>query len=270
MSDPTRSERGVQAIASAFADTRQHGRCALITYLMLGYPSARDSLALAPALQAGGADIVELGVPFSDPVADGPTIQHAGQIALENGVTPKSCFDLVSGIRDAGVTVPLVLMGYYNPIHSYGLAAYEGACVAAGVDGLIVPDLPPEEAGPLGEACGERGLALVFLVAPTTGERRVAAIAAASTGFLYVVSRLGITGTGMSPGEDLARRLQVVGRHATTPIAVGFDISRPEQAWELAGLADGVVVGSAVVQRAQNGPGALKEFVSTLRAALWW
>ena len=264
----TLSDRsGLSAIAAAFGEAHAQARCALIPYLTLGYPSFGDSLELIPALQKGGADIIELGVPFSDPVADGPIIQRASQVALEAGMTPGRCLELVARLRKGGITVPLILMGYYNPIHSYGLEGYAGDCADAGVDGLIVPDLPPEEAGPLQKACQGHGLALVFLVAPTTGESRIAKIAAATQGFLYVVSRLGTTGVGRSPGQQLSARLDVVRRHAKTPVAVGFGISRAGQVHALASQVDGVIVGSAVVKRAQDGAGALLEYLSMLRAA---
>jgi len=171
---------GPGAIRMAFSSARAQGRCALITYLTLGYPSRAESLELIPALQTGGADIIELGVPFSDPVADGPTIQRASQAAIEAGMTPSGCLELAAQLRKNGVTVPLVLMGYYNPIFSYGLAAYARDAASAGVDGLIVPDLPPEEAEPLQSACRNDGLALIFLVAHTSDKARIAKIAEAT------------------------------------------------------------------------------------------
>jgi len=262
------NRRGASAIRAAFDAARAEERCALITYLTPGYPSPADSLDLIPALQAGGADIIELGVPFSDPVADGPTIQRASQIALHAGVTPRSCLDLVAQLREIGVTVPLVLMGYYNPIYSYGLNEYVRDCAAAGVDGLIVPDLPLEEASPLQQACQREGIALVFLVAPTSEEARIARIAATTQGFLYVVSRLGITGTRYSPGQELITRLALIRHHAKTPIAVGFGISRPQQVRALAPHVDGIIVGSAVVEHAKEGADTLHNYVSSLRAAL--
>lgn len=264
---------GVKAISEAFARARAQGRAALITYLTLGYPSPADSLELVNALQVGGADLIELGVPFSDPLADGPIIQRASHVALQAGMTPRGCLELVPRLRGAGVTVPLLLMGYYNPIHAYGLEAYVRDCALAGVDGLIVPDLPPEEAGPLRAACSPRsgrgrGLALVFLVAPTSGEGRIAQIAAATQGFLYLVSRLGTTGTGQGPGEELAGQLALVRAHARTPVAVGFGLSRPDQMRQLAPQVDGLIVGSAVVERAAEGAAALRDYVRSLRAAL--
>jgi len=260
--------RGIKAISAAFALARAQGRAALITYLTLGYPSPDDSLELVSALQAGGADLIELGVPFSDPLADGPIIQRASHAALQAGMTPRGCLEIVPRLRQAGVTVPLLLMGYYNPIHAYGLGAYARDCAHAGVDGLIVPDLPPEEATPLREACQSEGLALVFLVAPTSGGGRIAQIAAATQGFLYLVSRLGTTGTGQGPGEELARQLALVRAHARTPVAVGFGLSRPEQVRQLAPQVDGLIVGSAVVERAAEGAAALRDYVQSLRAAL--
>ena len=260
--------RGVQAIRAAFESVRSEGRSALITYLTLGYPSPSATLELMPALQAGGADIIELGVPFSDPVADGPTIQRSSHAALQAGVTLPECLRLATRLRQAGVTVPLLFMGYYNPIYGYGLQAYVRDCATAGIDGLIVADLPLEEAGPLAEACESKGLALVFLVAPTSGEERIARIAAATRGFLYVVSRLGTTGTESRLSEELKDRLTLVRRYATTPVAVGFGISRPEQVCALAPHADGIIVGSALVDRAREGPDALRHYVASLRAAL--
>ncbi len=234
----------------------------------MGYPTPADSLDLVPALQAGGADIIELGVPFSDPVADGPTIQRASYAALQAGVTPRLCLELAADLREGGVSVPFVFMGYYNPIYSYGLDAYVRDCMAAGVDGLIVPDLPPEEAGPLAAACKDAGLALIYLAAPNSSEERVARIAAATEGFLYVVSRLGTTGIGRNPEGELNVRLALVRKYAKTPVAVGFGISRPAQVRALAGLVDGIIVGSAVVKRAPAGPAALRAYVSSLREAM--
>ncbi len=268
MMDEMQEARGVRALDDAFQRTREEGRCAFIPYLPLGYPTPGGTLELVPALEAGGADIIELGVPFSDPVADGPTIQEASQVALRAGITPRACLDLVAELRQGGLTVPLLLMGYYNPIHSYGVEDYVRDCAQVGVDGFIVPDLPPEEAGPLRKACQARGLALVFLVAPTTREERIAIIADATRGFLYVVSRLGITGTERSPEADLISRLARVRRHARTPITVGFGISQPEQARGLAPHVDGVVVGSALVRRATEGAQAVRDFVASFRPAL--
>ncbi|MHB0857041.1 MAG: tryptophan synthase subunit alpha [Anaerolineae bacterium] len=260
---------GAAAIERAFITPRAEGRSALITYLTAGYPSPSQTLRLLQALQAGGADLIELGVPFSDPVADGPAIQRAGQVALREGITPAGCLDLVHQAREAGVNVPMLLMGYYNPILNDGLEAYARDATRAGAQGLIVPDLPLEESEPLGAACRAAGLALVQLVAPNSSEARVARLAAASEGFVYVVSRLGITGAGgVGPLEGLRDQLEVVRRHAHTPVALGFGIAGPEQVRALRGLADGLIVGSAVVERAAEGPRAVEGFVRALRAEM--
>lgn len=263
----SRSVMGCEAIRLAFEWAHAQGRCALITFLTLGYPSADDTLALVPAMERGGADIIELGIPFSDPVADGPTIQGSSQQALEMGMTPKQGVGLVRQLRQGGVAVPLLLMGYYNPILSYGTAAFVRDCAAVGVDGLIIPDLPPEEAAPLAKECRHAGLALVFLVAPTSDEQRVAEIARQTSGFLYVVSQLGTTGQDLRMDKALARRLALAKSHAATPVAVGFGIERPAQVAELAADVDGVIVGSAIVRKSKEGPEALLDYVASLHSA---
>jgi tryptophan synthase alpha chain len=273
-------QRGIPAIVAALSLAAQEGRAALIPYLTVGYPTPGSTPELVRALIAGGADIIELGVPFSDPVADGPTIQAASYAALRQGVTPATCLQTVRALREEGVQTPILLMGYYNPILSFrhgldaasgGPAAYAAACRASGVDGLIVPDLPPEEADELSGACHAEGLALVYLVAPTTGEARIAALCAATSGFLYVVRRLGTTGAdagGLDQRDALAASMATVRRHARTPVALGFGVSTPQQAAEAAALADGVIVGSAIVERADAGAAALRDYVAGLRAAL--
>lgn len=267
-----RVQTGATAVAGAFSAARAGGRCALITYLTAGWPSPEATPELVAALEAGGADLIELGVPFSDPVADGPAIQRASHAALRAGITPRACLQAVSRLRKDGLSAPLLLMGYFNPIVSYGLRDWTADCVGAGVDGLIVPDLPPEEALPLRAECEKRGLALVFLVAPTTPPARLARIAAETRGFLYVVSRLGTTGADVAaerPFRDdgLQAQLAAARQCAHTPVAVGFGISRPEQVRALAPLADGVIVGSAIVEKAVGGPDTLRDYVASLRAA---
>lgn len=266
MTTGTRTEAGATAITSAFQRAGAEGRCALVTYLTAGWPTPEATHDLVMALQAGGADVIELGVPFSDPVADGPAIQRAGHAALQAGVTPRTCLEQVARLRADGLATPLLLMGYVNPIIAYGMEAWVADCAAAGVDGLIVADLPPEEAQPLREACEARGLALVYLASPTTPPARVARVAAETRGFLYVVSRLGTTGAAATLDDDLRRQLATARQHARTPVAVGFGIARPEQARALAPLTDGVIVGSAVVEKAVEGPEALQRYVASLRA----
>ncbi len=260
----TRTVAGTQAIERAFAAARRAKRAALVAYLTVGYPSPAESRELIPAISAGGADVIELGVPFSDPVADGPTIQTASQQALEAGTTPQLCFELCHDWRARGIKTPFILMGYYNPILAYGLTHYVQTCRKVGVDGLIVPDLPPEEAGALSSACRDAGLALIFLVAPNTPPERIAKIAGLTQGFLYVVSRLGTTGAELEISEDLRQQLSVVRQRAKTPIAVGFGVSRPSQVRQLSPLVDGIIVGSAIVREATKGPESLYGYVSQL------
>jgi tryptophan synthase alpha chain len=227
---------------------------------------------MSPTYFGTESDLLELGVPFSDPVADGPTIQRASHEALHAGMTPSRCLGMVRALREEGMGRPLLLMGYYNPILNWGVEAYVHDCRAAGVDGLIVPDLPPEEAGDLQAACQHEGLALVFLVAPTTPDARLGLIAGATSGFLYVVSRLSTTGAGQGQqvevSEAMRARLALVRWWAHTPVALGFGIATPAQVRALAPEADGLVVGSAIVERASQGPEALRGFVASLRAAL--
>lgn len=262
-----RSTRGVVAIEGAFARARAQGRAALITYLTLGYPTAEAGLELVPALARGGADIIELGVPFSDPVADGPTIESAVHAALANGMTPMRCLEQAATLRSRGLETPMVMMGYYNPILNRGPARYAADCADVGVDGLIVPDLPLEEAGELRAACEERGLALIYLAAPTTANERLARLARETRGFLYVISRLGTTGGDLEEDAALREQLALARRVSAAPVAVGFGVSRPEHARALAGLADGVIVGSAIVRCAPEGPAAVEAFVAALRQA---
>ncbi|MHB1317217.1 MAG: tryptophan synthase subunit alpha [Anaerolineae bacterium] len=265
----TTQTRGPAAIERAFGQAVSWGRAALIAYLTAGYPTVADSLPLVRALADGGADIIEVGVPFSDPVADGPVIQRASHAALQAGITPEACLDLAIQIRVSGVSCPLMLMGYYNPIYTFGPAAYARRCATAGVDGLIVPDLPPEEAGALESACRANEVALIYLVAPTSSAERRALIAARTEGFLYLVSRLGITGRGELPLDALRKQVSALRPRAHTPIAVGFGVSTPAQARAVAATgADGVIVGSAIVERAADGPEALRKYASSLRAAL--
>lgn len=259
---------GVERIAGAFAAARAAGRPALMPYYTLGYPDAATSAAVVRAVAAAGADLIELGVPFSDPLADGPTIQHSTHIALENGMTVAQCLALVGQLRGDGIKQPLLLMGYVNPILAYGHARFVADAAAAGADGLIVPDLPPEEAGELAAACAAAGLALVHLAAPTTTAARLQRLAAATTGFLYLVSVAGVTGARDHLPDDLADFIGRARRVARTPLAVGFGISTREQVAAVGRLADGVIVGSALiaaVTRAADPPAAAHAFIAGLR-----
>jgi tryptophan synthase alpha chain len=267
------SERmnGLEHIAAAFATAKRRRCAALMPYFTLGYPTPEMSLDIIEAIAGAGADLIELGVPFSDPLADGPTIQRSTQVALEQGVNVAQCIEMVADLRARGVTQPLMLMGYINPILAFGVEQFVTIATAAGADGFIVPDLPPEEAAKLEGVCKARERALVYLLAPTSPPERVQLLASRTSGFLYLVSLAGVTGARDALPSHLAGFIQRVSRVARTPLAVGFGISNPEQARAVGQLADGVIVGSALVKaagQAEDPPKAAAEFVRALRAGL--
>lgn len=262
---------GLEHIQDTFAGLHAQGRAALMPYFTLGYPTPAASLAVVEALARSGADLIELGVPFSDPLADGPTIQHSTQVALEQGMSVSSCLELVGQIRARGVRQPLMLMGYINPLLAYGIERYCADTRRAGADGLIVPDLPVEEAGAVEAACQANGLALVYLVAPTSTPERIALLAARTSGFLYMVSVTGVTGARQALAADLAGFVARTRAVAHTPLAVGFGISSPQQAHALVGLADGVIIGSALISaagKAADPAQAAAEFIGNIRASM--
>jgi tryptophan synthase alpha subunit len=255
-------------VSSAFQRCASEGRAALICYLTAGYPDVESSIEHIIAAEKGGADVLEIGVPFSDPVADGPVIQRTSQIALEKGMTPKGALALAATVRSRS-EIPMVLMGYYNPIFRMGDEAFVQQAAAAGVDGLIVADMPYEESKDLRRICIEHDLDLIQLVGPTTDGGRMRIIAAASSGYLYLVSSLGTTGArGDLPTElpDLIRRAKKAAD--ALPVAVGFGVSKRAHASQIvAAGADGVIVGSALLGRISSGgsPEGTAEFVSDLR-----
>lgn len=257
-------------IGETMARLRAEGRLGLIAYLTVGYPDVESTLQLVPALAAGGADMVELGVPFSDPLADGATIQRASHHALGQGVTVAACLDVVRRLRKRGLTIPLLLMGYYNPILAYGVEALPRDAAGTGADGLIVVDLPPEEALPVQTACAGRGLDLVYLLAPTSSDERIALVAGQASGFVYCVSLTGVTGARRDLSGGLGEFLARVRRHTSLPLAVGFGISRAEHVQAVAGLgADAAVIGSAIIDlidRTPPGerPEELREYLAAL------
>lgn len=248
----THLQGGIRHIQTAFDRTGEQGRAALMPYYTIGFPDLPQSLEILEEIARAGADLIELGVPFSDPLADGPTIQHATQVALERGTTLGACLEVVSALRQRGVEQPLILMGYYNPILAYGIERFTRDAAAAGVDGLIVPDLPAEEAGELETACQAHELALIYLLAPTSTAKRIEVIAARSTAFIYLMSLTGVTGARQSLPPDLAAFIQRVRGQTDLPLAVGFGISTPQQARQVAGLAEGVIVGSAVIRAVEE------------------
>ncbi len=245
------------------------GRKALVAYVTIGYPDIEATLQAVPLLTESGADIIELGIPFSDPLADGATIQKASSEALENGVTPTKCLELAAELRHK-VDVPLVFMTYYNPIYSYGVEKFCTNCKKAGVDGIIVPDLPPDEGDEIGKAAGDEALDIIYLLAPTSTAERVKAVAAKSEGFIYLVSVTGVTGARRGVPASLKDFIGRVRKATDKPLCVGFGISTPEQASQVAVLADGVIVGSRIIQLIEADPSLkqLKEFVERLRQAL--
>lgn len=255
---------GLERIRRTFEACRGEGRAALVTYVMGGDPDLATSRAMALACVEGGADLLEIGIPFSDPIADGPTVQQAAERALAAGTTAGDVLRLAAQVRRA-CQVPVALMGYVNPVLAYGPERFVAEAARAGVDALILPDLPPEEAEEIAAAAAAHGLALVFLLAPTsTGARRRAACAAA-TGFLYFVSVTGVTGARRELPADLPVLLEAVRAECPVPVVVGFGVSAPRQARALAGLADGVVVGSAVVSRIAR-PGSRRARAARVRA----
>ncbi len=257
-------------LASAFRRARGEGRSALLVYLMAGDPSLAATEELALACVRGGADILELGVPFSDPIADGPEIQMAGQRALRSGARPRDVLNLAARLR-ARTEVPLVLMSYLNPILALGPREFAARARAAGLDGLIIPDMPLEESDEVRTLLDAQGIDLVQLVSPATPPARAAAIGKASRGFLYVVSRYGTTGMRSDLPEGLALRLEELRRLTALPLAVGFGVSTKEHVEALASIgADGVVVGSAVVRLIAERPEAktIEGFVADLASGL--
>jgi tryptophan synthase alpha chain len=234
-------------IAARFAKLKAEGRGGLVTFLMGFDPDRDTSLAILKGLPAAGVDVIEIGVAFTDPMADGPSIQRAGQRALKAGATVPGVLDLVRELRRTEAETPVVLMGYYNPLLSYGVERFCADAAAAGVDGLIIVDVPPEEADEVEPHATAQGLDLIRLIAPTTDEARLPKVLGATTGFIYYVSITGITGTRSADYGSLAPAIAALKRHTDLPVAIGFGIRTPEQAAIAASVADGAVVGTALV-----------------------
>lgn len=234
-------------IATRFAKLKAEGRGALVTFLTGFDPDRATSLKILQGLPAAGADVIEIGVPFTDPMADGPSIQKAGQRGLKAGATMPGMLDLVRELRATETDTPIVLMGYYNPILSYGVARFCADAAAAGVDGLIIVDVPPEEADEVEPHARANGLDLIRLIAPTSDAARLPRILGATTGFIYYVSITGITGTRSADYGSLAPAIRQLKQHTDLPVAIGFGIRTPEQAAIAATVADGAVVGTALV-----------------------
>jgi tryptophan synthase alpha chain len=254
---------------SRIKDIFRPGYKALIGYITAGYPEISATPEIAVALAGNGCDIIELGIPFSDPLADGATIQKSSYEALLKGTTPQACLDMAIEIREK-TDVPLLFMTYYNPVLNHGLERFCVDCTDAGMDGLIVPDLPPEEGAELEAITRKHGLDLVYLLAPTSTGERIAMVAKRSRGFIYLVSLTGVTGARDTLPPELEGFVKRVRKIAEQPLCVGFGISTPEQARRVAAMADGVIVGSRIIQLIEEDKSLakMKLFAGSLRKAL--
>ncbi len=239
-------------IARRFQALREEGRAALIPFITAGDPAPEQTLPLMQALVAAGADLIELGVPFSDPMADGPVIQRASERALAHGMNLRRVLDIVRAFRESDTQTPVVLMGYLNPIEVMGYEAFAAAAAAAGVDGAITVDLPPEESAGFVAALRAQGIEPVFLIAPTSTEQRIGAICAVAGGFVYYVSLKGVTGAATLDAASVAEALGRIRAQTALPVGVGFGIGDPDAAARIGAIADAVIVGSALVRRIEE------------------
>lgn len=231
------------------------GQKLFCAFLTLGFPDLKATEKLILEFEKAGVDIIELGFPFSDPLADGPTIQYSSERAIEKGVNVEDAFELVSRLRKKGCEVPILFFTYLNPIYHFGLKAFAARAAKAGFDGVIIPDLPPEEEPAFSKECNKLGLAQVFLVAPTTRPKRAAMIAARSQGFIYYVSLRGVTGARKSVASDVEKNIKQLKRMTNKPVLIGFGVSSPEQAKKLSRISQGVIVGSAIVDALRKAGG---------------
>jgi tryptophan synthase alpha chain len=260
-------------IDATFDRQRAAGRTVLVPYVTAGDPSLAAMTGVMDALVEAGADIIELGVPFSDPMADGPVIQRASERALAQGIGLGDVLDLVAAFRARNATTPIVLMGYANPVESMGVATFVDRACAAGVDGVIIVDYPPEEATEFAALLRARGVAPIFLIAPTTPDDRIERIAKLAAGYVYYVSLKGVTGAGNLDAGDVARKLAAIRRHVSLPVGVGFGIRDAESARAIAAHADAVVIGSRIITEIEHGAPAdaarrAGTFLATIRHAL--
>ena len=265
----TQTKTGLENIAAMFAQAKAEKRAAFLPYFPIGYPTYAESLDAIAAMAAEGVDGFEIGIPFSDPLADGPVNQAALQIALENGVTVRKCLEAVRELRARGVNQPMLMMGYINPLLAYGVENFIRDAKAAGVDGLIVPDLPPDEGAEIDELCARAGVAHVYMIAPTSNAERLELIGRKATGFIYVVTLTGITGVRAELPPHLTEFIARVKTQITdVPLVIGFGISTPEHARRMNDLVDGFIVGSALVRAGKEGVAPVRELAGSLRRAL--
>ncbi|MGC1504002.1 MAG: tryptophan synthase subunit alpha [Sulfitobacter sp.] len=253
-------------IDAKFADLKAQGKKAFVSYIMAGDPDMETSLEIMRGLPAAGVDVIELGLPFTDPMADGPTIQLAGQRALEGGMTLRKTLDMAAAFRKDDDTTPIVLMGYYNPIYSMGVETFLTAAKEAGIDGLIIVDLPPEEDSELCLPAQAAGLNFIRLATPTTDDNRLPRVVQNTSGFVYYVSITGITGSAEAEAGDVAPEVVRIREASGLPVIVGFGVNTPAKSQAIAEVADGVVVGSAIVARIAAGDSVadVLSFVKTL------
>jgi len=260
-------------IAARFADLRARGRTGLIPYICAGDPARETTVPLMHALARAGADVIELGIPFSDPMADGPVIQRAAERAIRNGVGLKAAIAMVAEFRQRDAVTPVVLMGYANPIERMGRAEFTNASRAAGVDGVLVVDYPPEESIEFSAALRGAGIDAIFLLSPTTTDERIASIAQLASGYIYYVSLKGITGAAHLDVRSVAARMPALRRHTELPVGVGFGIRDVATACAVAQVADAVVIGSRVIEELERAPEgnrvqAVEDFVASIRTAI--
>jgi tryptophan synthase alpha chain len=254
-------------ISDTFKKLRSEGKKAFIPYVMSGDPSLEKTKETVLLFEECGADIVELGVPFSDPLADGPTIQHASERALQSGTSLREVISLVSELRHV-TQIPLVLMTYFNPVFKYGSEQFVVDAKTAGVDGVIIPDLPPEEAGDFIRSSKKHRLDTIFLLAPTSTEKRIRKVIKSSRGFIYYVAITGITGSSLLLDGSMEILVAHIRKYSETPVSVGFGVATPDDAMHIARLADGVIVGSAIIKRLRENPGTLRDYLFSLRQAI--
>ena len=256
-------------IQAAFDRLKSQGRKALIPFITAGDPEPGATLPLMRALVAGGADIIELGVPFSDPMADGPTIQRASERALAYGMSLRTVLALVGEFRKQDATTPVVLMGYANPVEAYGVAKFAADAAAVGVDGVLVVDYPPEECGDFAQTMKRNGIDPIFLLAPTSTEQRYLEVAQAGSGYIYYVSLKGVTGSGSLDLDEVARRIPAIREKVGMPVGVGFGIRDGASAARIATVADAVVIGSRIIEEIeQSPPGEAPQRVTALLAGI--
>jgi tryptophan synthase alpha chain len=258
----------VSRISQTFTKLKESGKKGLIVYITAGYPDMTTTLAAVQAAEAAGADLIEIGIPFSDPMADGPVIQKASTLALQQGATTGKALDLITRIRERS-DIPLAAMTYINPVLHYGIEKFLTNCAAAGLDGLIVPDLPMEEGDLLEAPCKSAGINLIQFVAPTTSKQRISTICQKATGFLYCISTTGVTGVRQLDYQQIGGTITGIRQHSNIPVAIGFGIGSAQAAREAAQHADAVIVGSAVMQALMdNGIAGMRTLIQSMRQGL--